>query len=574
MTRHLAAAALLCALLMSCGGGTEPGDIDVGDIVVAPNPVLLMQEHAVQLQVSVLDPDGALLTGMPVAFSSADTATATVSSVGLVTSAGQAGTTSIAVKAGNKTQVVPVTVSATSSSIVIGPDPLELNQLGRLQLEPMLIDIAGDPIPGATFDYFSSDPALASVSSTGLVNSPGPAGKATITVTSGDIQATGAVTVRQVPTSVRLTPERATMARGGSVQFTTTVLDAVDQPINGGAASVTYSASPSTLLSISTSGLLTASDQVGTGSVTATSESLSASATVDVADIGSLTGSILYHIPAAGAPYGVAASSLGAILGVGIQGTIHLGNVASGSLQSLNVSPFLTIGAAFNTAGDRAYVTGAGPDGLMEFDAATGARLRSWDAGDDQLFDVVLSLDEQTIFVAGSSGAIHPIDATTFVAGTPFASDGHGVTHLAQHPTQPLIFASGTGHAREVNTETGATRSFPVGSSAQASAVALAGDRLFVAGEGGVLDVVTLSTGLTASVTIPDCYMYDIVATPGGEALLATCTSSGTVKLIDVESFAVVLTIPVGGDPRRAAISPDGSRAVVANQSGWFDIIQ
>ena len=573
MTRHLAAGALLCALLTSCGGGTEPGDIDVGTIVVAPDPIVLMQEQTAQLQVSVLDPEGTLLAGMAVTFTSADGAIVTVSNVGLVTSVGPAGTTSISIKAGNKTKLVPVTVSATSSSILIGPDPLELNQFGALQLEPTLIDVAGDPIPGATFEYVSSDPSIASVNVSGLVNSPGPAGMVTITVTSGEIEATGAVTVHQVPTSLRLSPERVTMAKGGSIQFTTTVLDAVDQPIIGGAASVAYSTSPSTLLSISASGLLTASGQVGTGSVTVTRGALSASATVDVADIGLLTGSILHHIPATGVPYGVAVSSLGAILGVGVQGTIYLGNVSSGSLATLQVSSYLTIGVAFNSAGDRAYVTGGGPDGLMEFDAATGVRLRSWDSG-DQLFDVVLSPDEQTIYVAGSSGAIYPLDVTTFVAGTPFASDGYTVVHLAHHPTQPLIFASGTGHAREINTETGANRSFPVGGSSQASALALAGDRLFVAGEDGVLDVVSLSTGLTASVTIPDCPMYDIVATPGGEALLATCTSSGTVKLIDTESLSAVLTITVGGDPRRAAISADGSRAVVANQSGWFDIIQ
>lgn len=44
MTRPLAAGAFLCALLTSCGGGTEPGGFEVGTIVVAPNPVTVMQQ--------------------------------------------------------------------------------------------------------------------------------------------------------------------------------------------------------------------------------------------------------------------------------------------------------------------------------------------------------------------------------------------------------------------------------------------------------------------------------------------------------------------------------------------------
>lgn len=68
----------------------------------------------------MLDPDGALLSGVAVTFSSSNATIVTVSNVGLVTSVGPAGSASLSVKAGNKTQVIPVTVTATSSSIVVG----------------------------------------------------------------------------------------------------------------------------------------------------------------------------------------------------------------------------------------------------------------------------------------------------------------------------------------------------------------------------------------------------------------------------------------------------------------------
>ncbi|HEU4807842.1 MAG TPA: hypothetical protein VFT01_06230 [Homoserinimonas sp.] len=574
MTRHLAAGALLVAFLTSCGGETGPSGIDVGTIVVAPNPIVVMQQQTAQLAVSVLDPSGALLAGVPVTFTSGDADIATVSNVGLVTSVGPAGQTSVSVKAGNKTMAVPVTVTATSNSIVIGPSASTMPQMGTLQLQPELLDLEGTPIAGAEFTYETTNPAIATVGADGLVTSNGPAGLVTVTVRSGDIMGVKALSITQVATSIRLTPAVVTMAKGSSLQFAAAVLDAIGQPMSGSTGPVTYSASPSTLLTISGAGFLTATDQAGSGSVTATSGALSGSAAVSVVDLGSLTGTVLHHISAGSQAYGVAVSSAGDIFGVSVQGLLYRGNLASSSMESSRISDLVTIGVAVNNGGDRVYVAGAGADGLIEADAATGARLRTWDAGGEQLYDVVLSPSGQTIYVAGETGTIYPIDATTLVSGPVIISDGNSIVHLAHHPVEPLIFASGAGHAREINTETGASRTFAVGPAAQASALALAGDRLFVAGENGKLDVISLGTGEVTTVTIPECSMYDIVATPGGEALLATCAFGGTVKLIDPESATALITIPVGGDPRRAAISADGSRAVVANQSGWFDIIQ
>jgi hypothetical protein len=533
-----------------------------------------MQEQTAQLQVSVLDPDGALLSGVAVTFTSANSSVVTVSNVGLVTSVGPAGSTSISIKAGNKTQSVPVTVTATSASITIKPEPRDLPQLGTLQLQPTLIDIAGDPIPGATFHYSSSNPLIATVNETGLVSSVGPAGVVTVTVSSGDVQATGAVTVQQVATSLKLSPASVTMLKGTSVQFLTTVVDAVGAPMSVAPGPVTYSASPMSLLSITTLGKLTAADQPGDGSVTVTSGTLSGSATVHVVDLGSLSGSVLHQIPVLGVPYGVAISGSGTIVGVGVNGTLHLGSLADASLETSTISSAVTIGVAVNAGGDRAYVTGSGADGLIEIDLATGQRLRAWDVGGEQMYDAVFSPDGQTIYVAGQSGTIYPVNVNTFVAGPVIASDGTSIVHLVHHPTQPLLYSSGAGHAREINTMTGAYRQLNVGDAAQASALALAQNRLFVARENETLDVIELATGEVTTVAIPDCLMFDIVATPGGEALLATCTTYGTVKLIDPVSATPIVTIPVGGDPRRAAISVDGSRAVVANQAGWFDIIQ
>ena len=571
MTRHLAAAAFLIAFLTSCGGGTEPGGIEVGTIVVAPNPIVVMQQQTAQLAISVLDPSGALLAGVPVTFTSGDPSVVTVSNVGLVTSVGPAGQTSVSVKAGNKSQAVPVTVTATSNSIVLGPQESQLPQLGTMQLEPVLLDLAGNPVAGAEFTYETTNAQIATVDVNGLLTSHGKAGLVTITARSGAISGVKAVAVTPVPTSVALTPDPVTVVGGGSVQLSAKVLDVVDDPIAG--ASISFSASPAALLTVSTNGLLAAADQEGSGTVTATSGTLSYSAAVSVVDVGSLEGVLLPHISTGGTPYGVAIASNGTIHGVGVNGTYYRGTLGSSTMDAFPLTEVVTIGIAVNAAGNKVYVTGAAPDGLMELDGATGSRLRTWNPpGDDQLYDVVLSPDGQTLYTAGSFGTIYSISVSTFAAGPEYISTGP-IVHLLHHPAQSLIYASGVGSAKEVNTETHGERIFTVDGSAQAAALAISGDKLYVAGEGGTIDVVTLSTGSSARTAIA-CGMYDLVATPDGQGLVATCTSGGFVLLIDAQTLAAVKTITTSGDPRRAALSADGTRLVVANYAGWFDIIQ
>ncbi len=102
----------------------------------------------------------------------------------------------------------------------------------------------------------------------------------------------------------------------------------------------------------------------------------------------------------------------------------------------------------------------------------------------------------------------------------------------------------------------------------------MTGDRLFVGREGNQVTVVTLSSGATSSVDIPECGIYDLVATPDGRHLLATCSSQGTAMILDAPTLIPVATIQTGGIPRRAAISADGTIAVIANEGGWYDHVE
>ena len=59
----------------------------------------------------------------------------------------------------------------------------------------------------------------------------------------------------------------------------------------------------------------------------------------------------------------------------------------------------------------------------------------------------------------------------------------------------------------------------------------------------------------------------EVAVSPDGSRAYVANQSSGNVSVIDTAADSVVATIAVGLNPYGVAVSPDGSRAYVANQS-------
>lgn len=567
MTRRLMAVAT-ASLLVACGGESGPNGIDVASIQVTPNPVALAQQQSVQLQVAAFDDDGALLAGVPVTFTVGDAALATVSSSGLLQSIGPAGTTSVIVKAASRSVTVPVSIGATGSTITVLPTPASLPQRGTLQLQPALYDLVGTQIPDAEFAFASADPQIVLVDGSGLVTSVGPAGQASITVTSGGLTTQKTVTVEATPTSISVLPNPITLGRTSQQRLAVTVLDAVGSPIANPV--VTFSAEPTTLLTVTAEGLLSAQGNAGIGSVTASVGTISATVPVSVVDAGSLKGVIVQTVSAAGQPFGVVMDPGGTYYGVRLGGQFDVGAFGSTSLTSHDVSDALVTGIALNPASGLIYATGSADDGLMEIDPSSGSVLRRWTAP-DQMYDVAISPDGEELYVAGSPSSLYVLATSTMSLLRSYPT-GASVTHVLAHPSEPLVYTSGQGTVNEINVETGTTRTF-THPAAQATALAIAGNKLFVGGEGGQLGIVDLASGAITTVDVP-CSIYDLVAGPDGRQLLATCSFQGTAILLDANTFEVLATISTGGTPRRAGIRPDGLGAVIANESGWYTQVE
>jgi DNA-binding beta-propeller fold protein YncE len=558
------------ATLLAC---SEPNGPDAAEIIVSPTAVAIAQLETQPLTVSVVDEAGTLLTGIAVTFESEDETIATVSNLGVVTSVGPAGTTQLVLRAAGLEKEVPVTVTAVADQINVTPNPGVVPQKGTLQLDARLLDLNGMPVPGAVLTFTSGSPTIATVSGTGLVTSVGPAGQATIAIQSGAITGQVVVAVTQVPTVVTVGPDPITIGRGRDLQIHATVRDAVGEVITG--APLTFAASPADLLTVSGSGLLTAADALGTGTVSVRSGRLERVVPVTVAAVTHPQGEIVARTQTdVVSLYGVAFARNGRIAAGGLVGGVAVGTLPSFALASTQPGGQITA-VAFSSSG-RLFASGTPVDGVSELDPATGAVLDSGNGLLGTPYELLVSPDEQTLYLGTSDGRVYFIDVGT-LAVLHEVQVGGSLVHLALHPSLPLLYASPqfSSVIFEINTETRVFRDIAIPPSApQAIAVALDGSELYLANEGGSVEVIPIGFGGSAASIPVGCGAYGLALTPDGMQLYASCSIDGLVKIIDRASRTVVGTLTPGGTPRRVAVTPDGATVGVANEAGWVDFIQ
>jgi uncharacterized protein YjdB len=245
----------------SSEGKTDQASITVSAIPVAsvrvtPTSQSLIEGQTAQLQAQPLDGAGKPLTGRVVMWSTNRPNVATVTSTGLVT-AQAPGSATITATVEGKSGTTAVTVTPRPpNAVVVTPAQVLVQQDGTAQVTAQVLDDLGRVIPNSTVTFSSADPAIATVSSAGLVRGIA-AGQTAITATSGTLTGTARVTVTPIPVgSVVVTPGSPVITVGKTIQLSAQAVSATGQPLPG--RTVTWTSSAAAVAAVSSSGLVSA----------------------------------------------------------------------------------------------------------------------------------------------------------------------------------------------------------------------------------------------------------------------------------------------------------------------------
>ena len=209
MRRYRTVIRLLAALpAVALGRGCDDGDGSTAPL--QPEPVfpttvtvtpaidgLTALEATVTLEAEVRDQNANVMAAVTVAWTSSASGVAAVDATGLVTATGP-GVAIIMATAGSASGSVAVTVTQAVSSVVVAPPRATITALGdTLRLEPLAFDANGHSVASAQFSWASSDVAIASVDTSGLVTAVAE-GTAMITASTGEATGLAKITIMDI----------------------------------------------------------------------------------------------------------------------------------------------------------------------------------------------------------------------------------------------------------------------------------------------------------------------------------------------------------------------------------------
>ena len=274
-------------IAVSSGGKSAVVPVTVGSrpvslVRVTPTAATVVSGATVVFAAQALDAAGGVVTGRTVLWTTNSAVIATVTSTGVVTgvSAGNANISATVdgVTGSGLVTVQPVPVNA----VLVTPATGALIVGEQLQLTATPTDILGTSLPGRAISWSSNAPAVASVSSTGLVTALG-LGSATVTATCEGKSATSRIAVSLVPVdAVSVTPSTASLPAGQSVQLTARPVDSTGAALTG--RTVTWASDQPTIATVAQGGLVTAVS-AGQARISATVDGKVGTATINVTPV-------------------------------------------------------------------------------------------------------------------------------------------------------------------------------------------------------------------------------------------------------------------------------------------------
>ena len=258
-----------------------PSPAAVAQVLIQVPTHDLVVGQSIQSEVTLKDAQGNVLLGRTITYSTENSSIVTVSATGVIKGVGVGSTRVTATSGGvSSSETFQVTQAVqTVASIAITPASVSLAIGQTSQAAAVAKDAQGNSISGTSFTWTTTAPAVATVSSSGVVSAVG-AGTATIRAVASGVTGSMSVTVTSTPSvasvSVTLSPS---LQVGGSAQASAVARDAAGNTLSG--KSFVWSSATTSVASVSSSGVVTGLAS-GSAQIRATADGVVGAATVTV----------------------------------------------------------------------------------------------------------------------------------------------------------------------------------------------------------------------------------------------------------------------------------------------------
>jgi uncharacterized protein YjdB len=272
----------------SCGSTAPDATPQVATVVVSPATSTLALNAQLPLQAEVRDGAGTVVPGASITWTVKDPKIVSVSAAGVVTGLA-VGSTQVAANALGKSGIATITVTKTPvANVVLLPNRVDAKVGSTTQLTATAFDGSGNALTDRAIVWSSSNQAVATVSTSGLVTAVAP-GTSTITAASEGKTSTSIVTVAQgAVAKVVVSPNPVTMMAGQSAQLALSARDASGNVLAG--KSAVWSSSNTAVATVASDGTVKAIT-AGSATITATVDGVSGTTALTVSNIpvGSVT---------------------------------------------------------------------------------------------------------------------------------------------------------------------------------------------------------------------------------------------------------------------------------------------
>ncbi len=266
---------VLAGALPACDSGPQTA----ATVQLAAPTTSILVGQTVQVSATVKDKSGKTLLNRPILYQTSAPTIVSVSGEGLVLGVTPGSGAVIATVDGVTDRLTFVVSPVPVARVAMSRDTATVRAATTLQLTATPQDSAGHTLADRTLTWSSSDPAVATVTGTGLVSALTP-GTATITASTEGKSGTTRLTVTPAAiASIDVTPSTSILSEGSTKQLTATAKDAAGRVLSG--RTFTWTSSDVTKATVSNTGLVTAVAP-GVANIVVTAENIAGGAAVQV----------------------------------------------------------------------------------------------------------------------------------------------------------------------------------------------------------------------------------------------------------------------------------------------------